>query len=145
MTSRMPLGSAGAWVICLPLAFALGGCGSSEATSAAATATRFVDLASRDPGAACGLLAPRTREKAADDGDGNCAKGLRSSGLPSASSGSDVPDVPPEVAGHTALVTTSSQAVFLSLFDDGWKVVAAGCTKVSEDAAVPYDCAIQGD
>ncbi len=138
----MPLGSAGAWVICLPLAFALGGCASPEAASAGSAASRFVDLASEDPGAACGLLAPRTREKAAEEGDGDCAKGLRSAELSSSSSGSDVP---PEVAGHTALVTTGGQTVFLTLFEDGWKVLAAGCTRVSEDEAVPYDCAVEGD
>jgi hypothetical protein len=136
----MPLSWAGACVICLPLA--LGGCGSPEAASAASTAVRFVDLASEDPGAACGLLAPKTREKAAEDGDGDCAEGLRSAELSSDSSGSDVP---PEVAGHTALVTTGGQTLFLTLFDDGWKVFAAGCTRVSDDEAVPYDCALEGD
>lgn len=138
----MPLGWVGACVICLPLALALGGCGSPEAASAVSTASRFVDLAADDPGAACGMLAPRTREQAADEGDGDCAEGLRSVGLSSASSGSDVP---PEVAGHTAFVTTGGQTVFLTLFDDGWKVLAAGCTRASEDEAVPYDCALEGD
>lgn len=141
----MPLSCVGACLICLPLALALGGCGSPEAASAASTAARFVDLASEDPGAACGMLAPRTREKAAEEGDGDCAEGLRSAELPSASSASSGSDVPPEVAGHTALVTTGGQAVFLTLFDDGWKVLAAGCTRVTEDEAVPYDCAIEGD
>ena len=77
----MPLGSVGACVIALPLALAIGGCGSPEAASAASTASRFVDLASEDPGGACGMLAPRTRDKAAEEGDGDCAEGLRSAGL----------------------------------------------------------------
>ena len=138
----MPLGWVGASLICLPLAFSLGGCGSPEAASATSTASRFVDLASEDPGAACAMLAPRTRDKAAEDGDGDCAEGLRSAELSPASSGSDVA---PEVAGHTAVVTTGGQTLFLTLFDDGWKVLAAGCTRVSADEAVPYDCALEGD
>jgi len=138
----MPLGSVGLFVLLVPLAFALGGCASPEAASAGSAASRFVDVASKDPNAACALLAPRTREKAAENGDGDCAKGLRSAEISSSPSGSDVP---PEVAGHTALVTTGGQTVFLTLFEDGWKVLAAGCTRVSEDEAVPYDCALQGD
>jgi hypothetical protein len=137
----MPLSWAGACVICLPLSLALGGCGSPEAASAASTAARFVDLVSDDPAAACGMLAPRTRDKVAEDGDDDCAEGLRSAELSSASSSSDVP---PEVAGHTALVTTGGQTLFLTLFDDGWKVFAAGCTRSSDDEAVPYDCALEG-
>ncbi|GAA6527659.1 hypothetical protein [Intrasporangium sp. DVR] len=138
----MPLGSLSALVLAAPVAFALGGCGSPEAASAASAASRFVRLAADDPAAACELLAPRTREKVTEEAKGSCAEGLRSQ---LASAATDGPDVEPEIAGHTAKVATGGQTVFLSLFEDGWKVLAAGCTRASEDTSTPYDCALEGD
>jgi hypothetical protein len=139
----MPLGWVGVLVLSAPLAFALGGCGSPEAAAAAAAASQFIGLVRADPGAACELLAPRTREKATEEGDGDCAEGLRSAGLPAVSM--DGSNLAPEIAGHTARVTTGGQTVFLSLFDDGWKVLAAGCTRSSGDQATPYECAVEGE
>ena len=48
------------------------------------------------------------------------------------------------VAGHSAQVRYSGDTVFLARFDDGWRVTAAGCRRVSTDPAVPYDCAVDG-
>ena len=90
----------------------------------------------------------RGREKAAEEGDGDCAEGLRSTGLGSGSpvsSASSPSEGAAEVAGHTALVAAGGQVVFLTLFEDGWKVLAAGCSRAVQDEAVPYDCALEGD
>jgi hypothetical protein len=121
----------------------LGGCGSPEAASAAATAERFAQLAPDDAAAACDLLAPRTLEKVTEEGEGSCPDGLQAADLPAGSAGGAEGE--PEIAGHTAKVTTAGQTIFLSLFDDGWKVLAAGCTRSSEDLAEPYDCAVEGN
>ena len=61
-------------------------------------------------------------------------------------------DLPPQsergtvsVAGHSAQVRYARETVFLSLFDDGWRVTAAGCSRTSSDQAVPYDCTVEGN
>ena len=48
------------------------------------------------------------------------------------------------VAGHSAQVRYADDTVFLARFDDGWRVTAAGCERVSSDDAVPYDCVVDG-
>ena len=48
------------------------------------------------------------------------------------------------VAGHSAQVRYAQETVFLSLFDDGWRVTAAGCSRTSTDPSVPYDCTVGG-
>jgi hypothetical protein len=46
-----------------------------------------------------------------------------------------------EVYGQRAQVRLSGDTVFLAVFPDGWRVVAAGCTARGEK---PYDCVLQG-
>ncbi|ADU46984.1 hypothetical protein [Intrasporangium calvum] len=139
----MPLSRVAGLVVLAPLVLGTAGCGSPEAATATSAASRFVRLASDDVAAACDLLAPATRSKVTEDGGGDCAAGLRSADLPAGSATG--PDVDPEIAGHTAMVTTGGQTLFLALFDDGWKVIAAGCTRTSADLATPYDCAVRGE
>ena len=38
---------------------------------------------------------------------------------------------------------TAQETVFLALFDDGWRVTAAGCTRLAGPAE-PYDCDVEG-
>lgn len=139
----MPLGRVSVLVLSAPLAVAVAGCGSPESEAASAAAVRFVEAVPEDPDAACDLLAPPTVEKTAEEGGGDCAAGLQSAGLSLGSPAAS--ELSAEVAGHTARVTVGRQTVFLSLFDDGWKVLAAGCERRSDDQAEPYDCAVQGD
>jgi hypothetical protein len=130
----------------VPLALVLGACGSPESAWAAEATSRFVRLVTDDPAAACELLAPRTKEKVEEEGEGDCAKGLESAGLPEAASAADDGGrAMTDVAGNTARVGVSGQSVFLSLFEDGWRVTAAGCTRASYDPAVPYDCLVKGE
>ncbi|MFM6852218.1 MAG: hypothetical protein ACKOVB_24270, partial [Terrabacter sp.] len=98
-----------------------------EEPEAQRVATEFARLAGNDPGAACALLAPRTLQQVTEDGDGDCAKGLTS----------DKPEPPTKVTSvsvaiNSAQVVMAGQVLFLAHFDNGWKVLAAGC---SRDAA----------
>jgi hypothetical protein len=96
-------------------------------------ARRFLQAAADGDGqAACDDLAPRTAEQI----DAPCAEGILGEALtaPSARATS-------RVYGQSALVEFDGDAVFLAVFDDGWRVVAAGCTPRGDQ---PYDCAIQG-
>jgi hypothetical protein len=47
-----------------------------------------------------------------------------------------------QVWGRNALVDVGAGAVFLSQFEDGWRVIAAGCTSRGED--LPYECKVRG-
>jgi hypothetical protein len=55
-----------------------------------------------------------------------------------------VPDVTEpqrtEVFGTMARVSYTGDVVFLTRFEDGWRVVAAACT----ETRTRYDCAVQG-
>ena len=121
------------------LALTLSGCGADvERTEAARTADAFSAAATSEPGAACRLLAPRTLDAVEEDGT-PCAQALAEAGLAPAGEGSSV-----TVAGHSAQVRYADDTVFLARFDDGWRVTAAGCERVSTDDAVPYDCVVDG-
>ncbi len=125
----------------LGLAVTLGltGCGAPvERQEAGAAADRFEADVQADPAAACGLLAPRTLESVEKDGT-SCARALPEDHLPVPGAKDAV-----TVAGHSAQVRFADDTVFLALFDDGWKVTAAGCSRTSGDPATPYDCAIEG-
>ena len=118
---------------------ALMGCGADvERDQAVATADRFAADVAHDPQGACALLAPRTVQ-ALEQGGSPCATALPSEDLPPPGEPTSV-----SVAGHSAQVRYTSEAVFLSLFDVGWRVTAAGCTRTSADPAVPYECTVEG-
>ncbi|GAB3870349.1 hypothetical protein [Terrabacter terrigena] len=126
-------------VAALAAALTLTACSSVDEPEAQRVATEFARLAGTDPGAACSLLAPRTLQQVTEDGDGDCAEGLRS----------DSPEAPTEVTSvsvaiNGAQVVMAGQVVFLARFDSGWKVLAAGCSRQGSDDAVPYDCSVKG-
>ena len=100
----------------------------------------FVRDASRDPGRACGRLVDPTRKSVEQtDPSGDCAKALGDVQLGRADE-----VVRTTVQGHSAEVVLRDDIVFLSLFRDGWRVMAAGCRRTSEDLAQPADCEISG-
>ena len=133
-------GTASALVVGLPVALVLGGCGADvEQQEAAATADAFATDVATDPAAACALLAPRTLESVEQDGH-RCVQALPDADLPGPGERGTV-----SVAGHSAQVRYAQETVFLSLFDDGWRVTAAGCSRTSTDPSVPYDCTVEGN
>jgi len=129
----------GLTAICV-LVLAVGGCASVDDRGRAAAEvaiTMFGALAGEDGSAACGVLAPETRsevEQAHDDEP--CARAILDEDLPEPGrvTGTDV-------YGQWAQVRFSGDTVFLAVFPDGWRVVAAGCEARADR---PYDCAIQG-
>jgi hypothetical protein len=124
----------------LAVVLLLAGCGVDvEREQAAAAADAFAGDVFGDPQAACGLLAPRTAQSLEKDGK-PCARALTQEDLPTPGARTAV-----YVAGHSAQVRYADDTVFLSLFDGGWRVTAAGCVRATPDPAVPYDCAIEGD
>jgi len=123
----------------LPAVLLLAGCGADDERRQAATvADTFAADIAGDPQAACELLAPRTRQSVEQDGE-PCARVLEQDDLPTPGERMAV-----SVAGHSAQVRYAEDTVFLSLFDDGWRVTAAGCARTSSDPAVPYDCTVEG-
>lgn len=139
---RGPVGGrrAAAALLALPLVAALSGCGAGAAQDEARAASdAFVAEADGDPAAACERLAPETRRTLEDDSGAGCQDVIGGLGLTSAGAARSV-----TVAGHSAQVRYTGDAVFLALFDDGWRVTAAGCERVSADASEPYDCDVEG-
>ncbi|WP_418960783.1 hypothetical protein [Streptomyces tritici] len=94
-------------------------------------------LSARDYPAACRLLAPVSREQLVADEQDPCGPALRSLGLPAPGAADGV-----EVYGRQALLRMKGDTLFLSLFDDGWRITAAGCDRQGGDQ--PYDCLLKG-
>ncbi|GAA0472528.1 hypothetical protein Aca07nite_75080 [Actinoplanes capillaceus] len=122
------------WVVIL-LTTLLAGCASLGERSSAAeeTARSFLQaVTDGDGAAACGALAPETEAEI----DAPCEQNILSEALTAPSTVAES-----RVYGQSALVRFEDDAVFLAVFRDGWRVVAAGCTPRGER---PYDCRIQG-
>lgn len=119
----------------LVCAIALTGCAAEGDRSAASdTATRFLSAAADgDSGTACALLTPRTREDLVTS-DGPCEESLPADELTGMVTGSDT-------WSEWAKVDTDSGALFLTEFESGWLVSAAGCAP-EQDA--PYRCLVGG-
>ncbi|WP_030196510.1 hypothetical protein [Streptomyces sp. NRRL S-87] len=119
------------------VATAASGCGApGPREDDAVTAARAFEasLAAAQYAQACTLLAPQTREEVA--GEEDCAGALAKEELPSGRGQAQA-----QVYGRQAMVRLVGDTLFLSQFDKGWKVTAAGCTPRSDQ---PYDCQVKG-
>lgn len=125
-------------VALVPLVLALAGCaGGARAESAGSSAQAFEQaMAQHDGAAACRLLAPETAAEVAQSADGSCADGVLAQDLPEAGAVQDS-----SVWGRSAQVRMAADTLFLSHFNRGWRVLAAGCTPRT---GKPYDCTVQG-
>jgi hypothetical protein len=117
----------------------LAGCGSVDdrGDAAASVAARMLTAVQAGDGAgACAALAPDTVSELEESAGKPCAEAILDEDLPAPgeATGSDV-------YGQWAQVRLTSDTVFLGVFPDGWRVVAAGCTPRQEQ---PYDCTLQG-
>jgi len=123
---------------CLLVACAavLAGCASQTSRDEAMTAaTRFLDAVSRsDTTAACALLTPRVRDDLAVSEGQPCGEALPTDRLEATVETADT-------WSDQALVNTDGGSLFLTEFDAGWLVSAAGCDP-EEDT--PYHCVIGG-
>lgn len=124
--------------VVLLLALVLTGCaGGTRAESAESSARAFERAVSQGDGAAaCDLLAPETASEVAESSGSSCASGVLEEDLPEGGvvQGSGV-------WGRSAQVRLAADTLFLSHFDDGWKVLAAGCVP---QPGKPYDCTVEG-
>lgn len=131
----VPVGTRWGVACALVCVTVLAGCAAEGARSAAAdAASRFLSAAADgDTAAACALLTPRTREDLVTS-DGPCAESLPADELTGT-----VTDV--DTWSEWAKVDTEAGSLFLTEFESGWLVSAAGCLP-EQDA--PYRCLVGG-
>ncbi|XVV11148.1 hypothetical protein ACQP2X_40875 [Actinoplanes sp. CA-131856] len=125
-------------LVALMLLASVSGCASvgSQEDAAAGKATGLLTaVAAGDGDAACALLAPDTVKAVAEDEP--CPEAILDKSLPRPGT-----VVETSVYGQWAQVKLSDDTIFLAAFDEGWRVVAAGCTP---QASRPYDCTVEGD
>jgi hypothetical protein len=86
---------------------------------------------------ACAALAPETLHELEQSAEQPCAQAILDEDLPQPGevTGADV-------YGQRAQVRLADDTVFLAVFPDGWRVVAAGCRSRGER---PYDCVLEGN
>jgi hypothetical protein len=112
----------------------LTGCGSGPgAGDVSAAAARFLDAAARgDGGSACELLVPKVRADVETSEGQPCAQSLPVDRLRGTVRGA-------EVWSDWAVVDTDSGALYLTEFDSGWLVTAAGCRPAGDQ---PDQCVV---
>jgi acetyl-CoA acetyltransferase len=125
-------------VVALPLAALMlaSGCSSThESEVEQVTEQLHAALRVEDGAAACTLLSEDAQEELQESGD-SCEVAVLEAGL---SPDGRVEKV--SVYDTSAQVRYDDDVVFLSDFPEGWKVIAAGCTR---QADAPYDCSVDG-
>lgn len=133
--SRQSLGAASGSVAVVML---LAGCAGDGAAAAEEAVHSFQQALGSDPERACDLLAPATVKELEETASTACPVALQEADLP----GAGIPQHT-DIAGHSARVVLDSDTVFLALFDDGWRITAAGCSP-STDVSLPHDCTVKG-
>ena len=137
MTAGSRRSTATGWLaLTLIVASPLAGCGSAGAAPEAAAAEFYRALESRQASVACDLLAPQTRGELEQTANVPCAEALLRQDVPSVGA-----PLATERFGNQAQVRFGADTAFLAEFDDGWKVVAAGC---APREPLPYDCVLKG-
>lgn len=124
--------------LCLFL-LVLAACGGAEQRSAnvSTAATAFEEaLNEGDRAALCTALAPQTRKEVESAAKKVCVDAIEAQNLPA---GGPVRGV--DVHGRQARAVLASDTLFLSQFQDGWKIVAAGC---KPRPGQPYECSVKG-
>ena len=112
-------------------------CGQPYEDAVLDTAAAFYRAhAAGDGQAACDLLAPRTRSELEKSAGKPCAEAVLAEQLPQVNQSEAL-----HVFGTQAEVGWDGETTFLSRFQDGWKVMAAGCTPRTGH---PHDCTISG-
>lgn len=113
----------------------LAGCGQDKQALDQAVARFETAVAGGDGRAGCALLAPATRDALEHRAGTPC---------PSALPGLRLPHGEPADAaqwGRQAQARTSTDTLFLTLTDQGWRVTAAGCSPRGD---APYACTVEG-
>jgi hypothetical protein len=118
------------------IAAVLAGCANQTGErEASGLASRFLDATGRgDTQAACTLLTPRVREELAVSDGQPCEESLPADRLRGSVTEADV-------WSDWARVSTDGGTIFLTEFDSGWLVTAAGC---EPNGDAPYRCVVGG-
>ncbi|MCD7438344.1 hypothetical protein K4B79_08870 [Streptomyces lincolnensis] len=138
MTGRVTGRVRGA-AVAVVLAATVGACGTvSERRDDVREATRAFQqhLADGAYDRVCAALAPGTVEELEHSAGSPCAEALGEEAPPRGGALRGV-----DVYGNQARAVLATDTLFLSRFDSGWKIVAAGCT---ERPGQPYRCRIKG-
>lgn len=112
------------------------GCASGTAQDEASTvAEHFLDaVAHGDSGTACALLTPRTRQDLVDSDGAPCHQSLPTDRLAGTVRHADT-------WSDWTKVDTDHGSLFLTEFESGWLVAAAGCRPETD---APYHCVVGG-
>ncbi|WIM93525.1 hypothetical protein ACTOB_005505 [Actinoplanes oblitus] len=119
----------------LPLA-ACGSVGDREEAASAVATRLLAAAASQDGVRACATLAPDTTAELEESAGKPCPEAILDEDLPEPGR-----LIGTAVYGQWAQVRLADDTLFLAVFRDGWRVVAAGCTPRGDR---PYDCTLQG-
>jgi hypothetical protein len=130
------LGTAAAAAVGLLVLTGCGGVSPDRAGAQRAAQDFHAALADGSMARACDLLAPRTVEELEESTGKRCGAVVADQGIPGAGEATTV-----DVYGNNARVLLRGDIVFLSQFDRGWKVVAAGCVPRHDR---PYKCVVKG-
>lgn len=117
------------------IAALLTGCAQGDQALDRAAADFATAVSGGDTDAGCALLAAATRAVLEHRSGASCSSALQSSRL----RGGAVLDA--TQWGQQAQVRTTTDTLFLTMTEQGWRVSAAGC---SPRADAPYVCAVEG-
>lgn len=128
---RAAAAGAVALVVLLP------GCGSAQDGTVQDVAARFyAAVQARDGTEACRLLSTDTRQELTRSSGTSCPMSVLEEDLPRVTGEGEA-----RVFSTTAQVRYRNETAFLARFQDGWKVMAAGCHPQPEER---YDCLVKG-
>jgi hypothetical protein len=117
----------------------LAGCSSvpdrAEAASGVALGM-LTAVAAGNGESACATLAPETLHELEESAEQPCTEAILDEDLPQPGQ-----VIGADVYGQWAQVRLAGDVVFLAVFPEGWRVVAAGCRSRGEQ---PYDCRLEG-
>jgi len=123
----------------LPTTSACGGASADDVTGV--TRAFYQAIGSQDGATACRLLAPPTRSEVESSSGEPCARGILEEDV---QEGTGAPRV--KVYATMALVRWAQETTFVTRYDFGWRVYAAGCSPDPQSPADAdrYDCNVQG-
>ena len=118
------------------LAAPLAGCATADEGPQDAAVSFHHALQGGNGRAACGLVAEETRKALVQQEHKPCGAAILGERLPHPSGEGEA-----EIYGSMAQVVVDGETLFLSRFQDGWRIVAAGCPPTTGDA--PHDCTLE--